>query len=254
MVKTFGVRLWVFVGLVGFATIAGAQTVPSAPTLLSPASGASVQIPFAISWSAVTDPDGIVAYNWQVSPSSSFSPVVLLDSTSGDTRDTVSGLAAGTYFWRVQAVNGSFAQGAWSAARSFTVTGAAAGAPGTPTLAEPQGYSTFHPREVMTFSWTPVPGAATYVLQAATDSRFPVTTRLQFDNIPASETSYSFAIANPEGNYRARVFATASTGNRPISWPFRCSTTTRCRRRLRRSRRQTARRGRSQSPWSGGTS
>jgi hypothetical protein len=194
------------------AATAPAQTAPPSPALLSPASGASVQVPFGISWSSVSDPAGIVAYNWQVSSSSSFSPVVLQDSTSGQTQATVSGLANGTYFWRVQAVNGSFVQGAWSTPRSFTVTGAGAGAPGTPILGDPKGYSTFHPYEVMTFSWTAVPGAATYVLQTATDSRFPVTTRGQFDNIPASETTFSFAIANPEGNYWARVFAVDANG------------------------------------------
>ena len=104
---------------------------PPAPTLLAPAAGASVQEPFTISWSAVTDPSGIVAYNWQVSPSSSFSPVILINSTNGPTQDTVSGLANGTYFWRAQAVNGAFQQGAWSQPRSFTVTGVSPGAPGT---------------------------------------------------------------------------------------------------------------------------
>jgi hypothetical protein len=203
---------WINGFLVVCATTASAQTAPSAPTLLSPSSGSSVQIPFAISWSSVSDPAGIVAYNWQVSPSSSFSPIVLQDSTSGQTQATVSGLGSGTFFWRVQAVNGSFVQGAWSAARSFTVTGAGAGAPGTPILGDPKGYSTFHPYEVMTFSWTAVPGASTYVLQVATDSRFPVATRSQFDNIPASEPTYSFAIANPEGNYWARVLAVDANG------------------------------------------
>ncbi len=212
MTRTLRALGWINGFLVLCTTTATLHAAPSAPTPLSPASGASVQIPFAISWSSVSDPAGIVAYNWQVSMSSSFSPVVLQNSTSGQTQATVSGLAAGTYFWRVQAVNGSFVQGAWSAARSFTVTGAGAAAPGTPILGDPKGYSTFHPREVMTFSWTAVSGAATYVLQAATDSRFPVTTRIQFDNIPASETTYSFAIANPEGHYWARVFAVDANG------------------------------------------
>src|SRR3982750_2201639 len=134
--------------------------VPLAPTPLAPANGGSLQEPFTISWSAVSDPAGIVAYNWQVSPSSSFATVVLQDSTSGATSDTVSGLATGTYFWRVQAVNGSFEQGAWSQTRSFTVTGVGAGAPATPTLAPPKAYTTFHPYEVMTFTWSAVPGAA----------------------------------------------------------------------------------------------
>jgi hypothetical protein len=81
---------------------------PPAPSPLAPANGAQVTVPFTISWSAVSDPRGIVAYNWQVSPSSTFSPVIELNSTSGQTQDTVSGLANGTYFWRVQAVNGNF--------------------------------------------------------------------------------------------------------------------------------------------------
>jgi hypothetical protein len=178
---------------------------PPAPTLLAPAAGASVQEPFTISWSAVTDASGIVAYNWQVSPSSSFSPVILINSTNGPTQDTVSGLANGTYFWRAQAVNGAFQQGAWSQPRSFTVTGVGPGAPGTSTLGPPKGYSTFHPYEVMTFNWTAVPGAATYVFQAATDQSFPVASRIQFDNIP--NTTFSFAIGNPEGSYFGRVLA-----------------------------------------------
>jgi hypothetical protein len=211
MKQTLRVLGWMNGIVVASAILASAQSVP-APSPLSPAGGASVQIPFAISWSSVSDPSGIVAYNWQVSTSSSFSPVVLQDSTSGQTQATVSGLATGTYFWRVQAVNRSFVQGAWSATRSFTVAGAGSAAPGRPVLAEPTGYSTFHPREVMTFSWSAVPGAATYVLQTATDSRFPVATRSQFDNIPASETTFSFAIGNPEGNYWARVFAVDANG------------------------------------------
>ena len=74
-----------------------AAAAPPAPTPLAPADGATVQVPFTISWSAVTDPAGIVAYNWQVSPSPSFTPVVLQNSTSGQLQDTVSGLATGTY-------------------------------------------------------------------------------------------------------------------------------------------------------------
>ena len=192
------------------ASSIGISAAPAAPTPLAPAGGASVQEPFAISWSSVSDPSGIVAYNWQVSTSSGFSPVILQDSTSGQTSDTVSGLANGTYFWRVQAVNGAFEQGAWSAARSFTVTGVSGSAPGTPSLGPPKGYSTFHPYEVMAFNWSAAPGAATYVFQAATDPSFPVATRIQFDNIP--DTTMSFAIGNPEGSYVARVFAVDAGG------------------------------------------
>src|SRR5690349_6788014 len=105
MTRTLRALGWINGFLVLWTTTATLQAVPSAPTPLSPASGASGQIPFAISWSSVSDPAGIVAYNWQVSTSSSFSPVVLQNSTTGQTQATVSGLGAGTYFWRVQAVN-----------------------------------------------------------------------------------------------------------------------------------------------------
>jgi hypothetical protein len=190
---------------------------PPAPALLGPANGAQVTEPFTISWSAVTDPSGIVAYNWQVSPSSSFSPVVALDSTSGPTQDTVDGLATGTYFWRVQAVNGNFVQGAWSSGRSFTVTGANSGAPGSPTLNPPHGATQFHPMEVISFDWSAVPGAVTYNVDAATDPNFPVASRVHFDNIP--DTTYSLQLGDsmPQGTWYVRV--TAVNANRIAGVP-----------------------------------
>ena len=186
------------------------MAAPLAPSLVSPADGAVVSEPSTISWTAVSDPSGIVAYNWQVSSSSAFTSLLIQSSTNGATQDTVSGLADGTYFWRVQAVNGDFVQGAWSQPRSFTVTGASAGSPGSPSLGPTKGYSTFHPWEVMTFIWSAVPDAASYVLQYSTDPSFSVSSRGEFNNIP--DTTFSFAIADPEGNYFARVFAVCVHG------------------------------------------
>ena len=200
--------LFIFISLLSFAQFAAAA-VPAAPSPIAPAAGASVSAPLSISWSAVSDPSGIIAYNWQVSASSTFGTVVAQNSTMGPTQDTVSGLSNGTYFWRVQAVNSAFVQGTWSSPRSFTVSGTTAGGLGAPTLDPTHAYSTFHPREVIVFSWSPVPGAATYILQAATDPSFPVATRLQFDNIP--NPTYAFAEAD-QGAYSARVFAVDANG------------------------------------------
>jgi hypothetical protein len=183
---------------------------PPAPMPLEPADEASVLVPFAIVWSAVNDPGGIIAYNWEVSSSSSFTPVLLRDSTDGQTtRDAISGLAVGAYFWRVQAVNSALEQGEWSQPRRFNVTGAGPESPGSPVLNPTQGYSTFHPWETIRFSWTEVPEAVTYRLEVSTDPRFPVAnapgvTTFWMDNI--AQASDQFAIVN-EGNYYARVFA-----------------------------------------------
>ncbi|HEY7405172.1 MAG TPA: hypothetical protein VIB39_16725 [Candidatus Angelobacter sp.] len=192
------------------ASACTANAATPTPALIAPASGANVTTPVAISWSAVTDPAGITAYNWEVSTSSTFGNIVLHNSVSGQTtQDTVSGLANGTYFWRVQAVNNSFVQSAWSAGRSFTITGTGAGALSAPNLLPTKGYSTFHPFEVMVFNWSPVPGAASYVLQFSKDPSFPVATTGQFDNIP--NTTFSFSTPD-EGSYFARVHAVAGNG------------------------------------------
>ena len=152
---------------------AAAQT-PAAPSPLQPANGASVQVPLTISWSSTLNPSETSGgHNWQVSRSASFSPLVLADSTSpATTQDVVSGLTPGTYFWRVQAVNAG-GQSAWSQARSFTVTGAGPGTPGTPVLAPTRGYSTFHPWEFIHFDWSAVPDAVTYRLEVSNDPNFP---------------------------------------------------------------------------------
>jgi hypothetical protein len=188
-----------------------AAAAPPAPTGLSPANGASVTVPFTISWNAVTDPNGIAAYNWEVSNSSSMSPVIRLNSTNGTTTtDTISGLANGTYFWHVQAVNGAFFQSAWSATQSFTVTGANAGEPGAPTLNPPQGATQFHPMETIQWTWSAVPGAATYIFDASNDPNFPVATKVHFDNVPTNSFTLDLGDSEPQGTWYVRVQAVNS--------------------------------------------
>ena len=192
------------------AAVCSAFAAVAVPTLFHLHPARICTSPLTISWSAVTDPSGILGYNWQVSTSSTFPTIALQNSTNaGITQDTVSGLPNGTYFWRVQAVSGAFVKSAWSAARSFNITGAGAGQPGAPALSPTKAYSTFHPLEVMTFNWSPVAGAASYVLQASKDPSFPTTTTVTFNNIP--NQTYSFSTPD-EGTYSARVYAVNANG------------------------------------------
>ena len=210
-------RVVFVLGLAVTAGIGTAAAAPPAPTPVAPVNGASVQSPLTLSWSAVTDPSGILGYNWQISSSSNFSPIVRQDSENvGTTQSTVSGLPTGTYFWRVQAANGAFEQGPWSQPQSFTVTGAGPGTPATPTLDPTVGYSTFHPWEFIRFTWSAAPGAATYYFIFSNDSNFPVgstppgVTTSWSDNIPTNTTGYVHAL--DQGTWFARVYAVSASG------------------------------------------
>ena len=170
--RLFG--LAVLAGLLALGASGQALAAPTAPAPLSPAASASVTIPFTISWSAASDPSGILAYNWQVSATSTFAKIARQSSVMAPaTKDSVSGLAPGSYLWRVQAVSNDFVQGPWSATRAVQVTGTGA-APQTPTLNQPRGGNSFHPWESFGMSWSGVPGAVKYVLEASKDPAFPV--------------------------------------------------------------------------------
>ncbi len=200
--------------LPGYDPSAGtvAALPPPAPALLAPVNGATVTIPLTISWSQVPDAGG---YNWELSHTADFASVIernlQLVQGAATTQDVVSGLANGTYFWRVQAVSRDLEAGAWSAPRSFTVTGAGAGVPGTSVLNPPLNATQFHSWENITFTWSAVPGAVSYILQESTDPTFPVGTRSRQVNIPGPTERISF---NPgsQGNFKARVIAVNASG------------------------------------------
>ncbi|MDT4960095.1 MAG: hypothetical protein QOD31_3894 [Pseudonocardiales bacterium] len=210
--RAFALVLVVVLALAGLSGTAVALP-PAAPVLLGPADGAtSVTIPFTISWSAVSGAGG---YNWQISKSSDFGTVIERNQAllpgAATTNDVVSGLAAGTYFWRVQAVNPDLEAGPWSSARSVVVTGAGAGVPGSPTLDPPRDAIAFHPLETITFSWSAVPGAVSYVLQESTDPSFPVDTRVRQVNITGTTERVSLNSSN-QGSFQARVLAVNADG------------------------------------------
>ena len=208
----------------GFEVVGHDATLPMvidpilvpAPTIVAPANGASVTEPFNISWTSVTaNPSGVIGYNWEVSTSSTFSTIVYEHSVnSPTTQDVISGLASGTYFWRVQAADGAFDQGTWSTPQSFTITGVNASSPGTPVLAPPQAYTTFHPFEAGTTSWTPVPGAATYVYEVSNgDPNFGWNNLFREDNLTTTTHSFDSGF---EATFYVRVYAVSADGIRGV--------------------------------------
>src|SRR3954467_13193332 len=174
------------------AANAAAQTPPPAPTLVAPDSGASAMQPVSLQWSAVSDPDGpIGSYTWQVATTNAFSVVIadgFTDVRNGDPIPTVarlSGLPNGTYFWRVKAsqdVGGAigFIDSPWSAVRTLTITGLGP-APGTPSFTAPANLSRFHALEDFEITWTAVPNAEYYLLEADDEPSFSAPQTLTVD-------------------------------------------------------------------------
>src|SRR5262245_14946569 len=89
------------------ATAAG----PTAPAPVAPVGNASVTQPALLQWGTSQGTTPIVAYNWQVASNATFTALVLTGSTAASSaggaiprQASISGLANGSYFWRVNAV------------------------------------------------------------------------------------------------------------------------------------------------------
>src|SRR3954454_497414 len=223
--------------LVALATTAGAQTAsaatvtpPSAPALQAPAAGASVVEPFTLRWGAVVDPDGpIGSYTWQVGTSSTFATVVASGFTQESlpgvpvpTADKVSGLAMGSYFWRVKASQtvggtvGSIDSG-WSAASSFTITGTGA-APGRPSFTSPANGTSFHASEFFDITWAAVPDAQYYLLEADDEPTFSYPLALTTD-VMQFGTKFRAGWGNEIPNIYYRVRAVSAAGEHGLPSP-----------------------------------
>jgi hypothetical protein len=106
--------------------ITDAATVPAAPAQVSPAAGATVQLPFFLDWADTPNPQ-VPGYQVEVNPSSTFGNInasLIVGPTRSDFMITPDLLPPGNYFWRVRASAGNV-YGAWSPGRAITVTAAA---------------------------------------------------------------------------------------------------------------------------------
>jgi hypothetical protein len=213
-----------------FAFTAQAQTPPPAPSLVEPAAGAALVQPITLGWSSVVDPDGpIGSYSWQVGTTSTFDLVIAAGARnlSGEgipvpTRDKVSGLPNGTYFWRVKAtqmVGGTVGSidSAWSPVGSFTIVGLGP-APGTPTFTSPANGAQFHAREFFQITWTDLIDAHHYLLEADDEPSFSHPLTLTTDAMQFG-TTFRAGWGNEIPNVYYRVVAVSADNVRGLPSP-----------------------------------
>jgi hypothetical protein len=196
-------------------TISLPPAVPGAPTPLGPAPGTSTTEPVALSWQPPAGMPG-VSFQWQVSTDPSFTSLVLTATVSPKvTSATLSGLAPGTYYWRVQSV--SFPPepyfplfGNWAPTSSLTITGEAPGTPGTPILQSPAQGSKFHPEETFPVNWSMAQGAASYRLQMSSSPTFAPGTLLA--DVPEKTTEAHAPLFGFQTPLFIRVFGVTANG------------------------------------------
>ncbi|HJT79598.1 MAG TPA: hypothetical protein VJ719_00250, partial [Chthoniobacterales bacterium] len=206
-----------------------AQNIPPAPVLVAPANGASLVQPITLDWNPTSASGGpIGSYTWQIGSTSGFTTVIASGFTNMDadtsvptaTADKVSGLPNGTYFWRVKAtqlVGGAqgSVESAWSAIRSFTITGLGP-APATPAITSPAAGASFHVREFFKIKWSPVAGAHYYLLEIDDEPSFSYPHTLTMNPLTfgtQAEAGWGNALANVY--YRVRAVSADNVRSLP---------------------------------------
>lgn len=185
---------------------------PPAPTLASPAKGATDQpVSLTLSWNTST---GAASYWLELGTDSLFGSPLVSDTAVNSTSRAVSGLAHSTvYYWRVRAKN---AGGVSTSSEIWNFTTVIA-PPAQPTLLAPANGAPDQLNSV-TFSWTRPAGTVTFRLVIATDSTFAngvVFNDSTIENETASVTTLSYG-----QKYFWRVSGKNAGGTGPYSVPF----------------------------------
>ncbi|MEM5773584.1 MAG: hypothetical protein AAGU05_01180, partial [Anaerolineaceae bacterium] len=175
---------------------------PAAPGLTAPAAGASTNdTTVDLSWKTVTNGQ---VYQLQLSKSSTFGTLLVNETlAAGVIAYTTAELADGLYYWRVRGIDEVGVNGAWSAARSFTVDTIA---PGVPRLYTPKdGANTADITPDLTL--TAVAGAKNYTYQLSGSPEFG---EIAWEKTGGVLLSTS---AQPYGVYYWRARAVDAAGN-----------------------------------------
>jgi transposase-like protein len=189
--------------------------VPSAPSLSSPANGATgVAASPTLSWSAST---GATSYTLQVSTAADFSALVVNQGGITSTSSSIGPLSSNAlYYWRVSAANAA-GTSAYSTAFSFTTIVAA---PTAPTLSSPTSAAT-GVAVSPTLSWNVSTGATSYTLQVSTAADFSA---LVVNQSGITSTSSSVGPLSNNTVYYWRVNATNAGGTSAYSTAFSFTT------------------------------
>ena len=199
---------------VRYVGAAYASPLANAPSLVSPANGASsVPAPTALVWNSALTATG---YRLQVSSNSGFTALVVDDSTITDTTKTVSGLInQTTYYWRVRTINAAGGS-QFSASRSFTTLVAA------PTLLFPGNTATNVPVSAR-LAWARITGAPGYFVQVGTNQNF--TSGVAYSDSTITDTTTVATGLSPTTTYYWRVRMRDGGAGGPFStvWSFTTS-------------------------------
>jgi hypothetical protein len=193
-----------------FSFTTTSATLPAAPTLITPASGAaSVSVTPSFDWSDVS---GATSYRFQLSTSNSFNTTIVdsLNVTQSQFSLPVSLSNSTTYYWRVAAKN-TAGTGVYSSIFSFSTVLAP---PPIVTLISPANGALGIPLTPV-MSWEIIPATVTYNLQIATDLNFNNT----IYSIMTSSSFHTVAAGTLQLNtlYFWRVRASNAGGPGPYS-------------------------------------
>lgn len=143
------------------------QTVIGSPELISPVGNiGGVELISTITWEEIGDTN--YRYHLQVSKSADNFAINVLDTMylKNSNYDIILQEKFTQYFWRVRTMNPDSCWSPWSEVESFKTNIA------QPILIEPANEATNVPLGIIWYEWNTVPGAATYILQVASDENF----------------------------------------------------------------------------------
>ncbi|HHY55649.1 MAG TPA: PKD domain-containing protein [Chloroflexi bacterium] len=144
------------------------MAAPAAPVLTSPINDATVtgltDAPLGVPLFRWETMPGVTKYQIQVSTTDGFASTVVNAETENASYTPTRALGDGIFYWRVRAWNGQW--GAYSAVQQFRLSWSADGAI-RPALLSPANGAVRAAFAHDDFSWTAVPGAATYRLEIA---------------------------------------------------------------------------------------